>query len=217
MSNPSTQKFVKIDHIRDDVVLVKGGEMRAVLQVSSMNFALKSSQEQDAIIFGYRNFLNSLDFSVQILVNSRFVNIDDYLNNLQQMIKTQKSELLKMQTNEYIKFIKGFVEESSIVTTDFYVIVPFRLVEAAVRRGGAGERFKGLFGLGAKISTAETEKFLHYKGQLMQRADFISGGLHRIGLTARMLTTEELISLYWSLYNPGDLRKKHLVKSIFEQ
>lgn len=216
MPQPSTHQFVRIENIRDDVVIIRGGGLLAVLQVSSMNFALKSQQEQEAIVYEYQNFLNSLDFPLQILVNSRFVNIERYLQELEQKTRRQQNELLKMQTQEYIKFVQNFVQQASIVSTDFYVVVSFNLIESTLKSGGAGERLKSLFGAGGHAGEMEKDKFMQYKGQLIQRVDFVSGGLHRIGLTARMLLSEELISLYWSLYNPSDLRKKHLVKSIFE-
>lgn len=215
MAAPSTQKFIKIENIRDDVVIIRGGAMRAVLKVSSINLALKSPDEQEAVIFEYQNFLNSLEFSVQIFVNSRFTNIDDYLSNLKEMIPQQKSELLKMQTEEYIRFIKTFVESTDIVSTDFYLVVPFHLTETITARGGTGERLKGLFGISG--SAMDPEQFLHYKGQLVQRVDFVASGLHRVGLAARMLNTKELISLYWSLYNSSDLRKQNLIKPLFEE
>ncbi|MEX2144983.1 MAG: hypothetical protein WD712_01185 [Candidatus Spechtbacterales bacterium] len=216
MPETSTQDFVKIDNIRSDVVVAKGGHMRAILQVSSINLALKSQQEQEAIIYEYQNFLNSLDFSIQIFINSRLMNIDRYIESLQQRLTQETSDLLQMQTNEYINFIGQFVKEANIVATDFYVVVPFSLVETATMQGGAGERFKSVVGKSGELATIDPEKFSFYKGQLMQRVDFVSSGLHRLGLTARTLTTEELISLFWILYNPGDLRKRGLVKSIFD-
>src|SRR3989344_3632360 len=212
----STQDFVQIENIRSDVVVIKGGHMRAILQVSSLNFALKSQEEQEAIIYEYQNFLNSLDFPIQIFVNSRLTNIDGYIESLQQRLTQETSELLQMQTSEYINFIGEFVKEANIVATDFYVVVPFNLVEVATVQGGAGERFKSVTGQSGGLATMEPEKFRYYKSQLTQRVDFVSSGLHRLGLTARTLTTEELISLFWILYNPGDLRKRGLVKSIFE-
>lgn len=217
MPAPSTHEFIRLENIRDDIVVIRGGGLRAVLQVSSMNFALKSQQEQQAIVYEYQNFLNSLDFPVQILVNSRFVNIENYLQELEKKTRQQKNELLKMQTQEYIKFVQNFVQQANIISTDFYVIVPFDLIESSLKSGGAGERLRTLFGAGGGTSRMSKEKFMQYRGQIMQRVDFVSGNLHRLGLTARMLSTEELISLYWSLYNPGDLRKRHLIKSIFEQ
>ncbi|MDX1608135.1 MAG: hypothetical protein R3251_02915 [Candidatus Spechtbacterales bacterium] len=214
-TSASTQSVIPIDNIRNDVVVVKGGGLRAILQVSSVNFALKSRDEQEAIIFQYQNFLNSLDFPIQILVNSRLMNVDEYIANIEKMITKQQSELLKMQTSEYTKFIQRFVQEANIVSTDFYLIVPFSVIEVATTEGGAGERAKSLIGKQTQLGTMETEKFLYFKGQLMQRVDFTASGLHRMGISANMLRTDELISLFWSIYNGGDLRKRGSIKPMF--
>ncbi|MDX1535317.1 MAG: hypothetical protein R3346_00955 [Candidatus Spechtbacterales bacterium] len=218
MANPRTQDFVKVDNIRNDVVVVKGGQLRAILQVSSLNLALKSADEQEAIVYEYQNFLNSLDFPIQILVNSRLMNVDKYIEKLSTMVDKQNSPLMQMQTQEYIKFIQRFVEDVNIVSTDFYVVIPFSLIEVSTSEGGARERLKSLFGGGNadKLGTLNPEKFMFYRGQLMQRVDFIASGLHRIGVSVRMLPTEELISLFWSAYNPEDLRKRGLIKPLFE-
>ncbi|MEX0878056.1 MAG: hypothetical protein WDZ40_04385 [Candidatus Spechtbacterales bacterium] len=214
-STATTQSFIPIDNIRNDVVVVKGGELRAILQVSSVNFALKSHDEQEATIYQYQNFLNSLDFPIQILVNSRMMNVDEYVGTIQAMEAKQRSDLLKMQTQEYVKFIQRFVQEANIVSTDFYLIVPFSLIDVATTQGGANERMKSLIGKQSQLGTMEAEKFLYFKGQLMQRVDFVASGLHRMGISASMMTTEELVSLFWSIYNGGDLRKRGAIKPMF--
>lgn len=214
-TDTSTQQFVNIDNIRSDVVIVKGGEMRAILQTSSLNLALKSREEQEAIIFSYQSFINSLDFPIQILSNARRANIDEYIQNLKQLTKEQKSELLQIQTEEYINFISEFIEEANIISTNFYVVVPLSLLEIETQKGGAGERFKVLLGKGEKISELDEERFNHFKRQLMQRVNFVTSGLYRMGLTVEVLNTKELISLFWSLYNPEDLKRQSLVKSLF--
>jgi hypothetical protein len=211
----STQSFVKIDQIREGVVLLKGGGMRAVIRCSSLNFALKSQDEQDALIFEFQNFLNSLDFYVQIFINSRFLNIDDYVETLKEKEAEQANDLLRIQTTEYINFIKDFVANTNIVSTDFYVVVPFELVEAAGKTGGGG--LLSFFGLGRAPAKMEKKQFLHYKNQLSQRVEFVRAGLHRLGLTTKILPTDELIMLYWNLYNPQNLQKRTLMKSVFEK
>jgi hypothetical protein len=212
----STQSFVKVDQIRDGVVLLKGGGIRALLKCSSLNFALKSQDEQDAIIFEFQNFLNSLDFYIQIFVNSRFLNIDDYIETLKAKEAEQDNDLLRIQTKEYISFIKDFVASTNIVSTDFYVIIPFELSETAGKTGGGGGLLSFL-GLGRAPAKMEQAQFLHYKNQLLQRVEFIRAGLHRFGLTTKILSTEELIMLYWNMYNPQNLQKRTLMKSIFEK
>ncbi|MFY9457543.1 MAG: hypothetical protein WAP23_01250 [Candidatus Spechtbacterales bacterium] len=212
----STQSFVKIDQIREGVVLLKGGGIRALLKCSSLNFSLKSQDEQDAIIFEFQNFLNSLDFYIQIFVNSRFLNIDDYIETLKAKEAEQENDLLRIQTQEYISFIKDFVASTNIVSTDFYVTIPFEISEAAGKTGGAGGLLSFL-GLGKAPAKMARTQFLHYKNQLLQRVEFIRTGLHRFGLTTKILSTEELIMLYWNMYNPQNLQKRTLMKSVFEK
>lgn len=212
-----TQQLVPVETIRDDMVILKGGGMRALLHVSSLNFALKSPQEQEAIIFEYQNFLNSLEFPLQIFVTSRFANVDGYLEALQQQYYLQKSQLLQMQTQEYIKFVRAFTQNTDVVSTDFYLVVPFTAVEVRTEQGGALDRLKNVMNASGKLGSTSSSSFLRYRGNLMQRVDFVAAGLHRIGLRARVLTTAELIALYWSLYNSEDLKKKALLRSIFEE
>ncbi|MGA1046579.1 MAG: hypothetical protein ACO3UU_01085 [Minisyncoccia bacterium] len=125
----STQKYLSIDTIQDSVVVLKDGGLRAVLMTSSVNFDLKSSDEQDAIIYAYQNFINSLDFPIQIQVSSRVLNINGYLNYLSEFQQTQKNELLRLQIGEYSQFIKELVDGSNIVNKTFYVVIPFEPLE----------------------------------------------------------------------------------------
>lgn len=168
--------------------------------VSSINFDLKSEEEQRAVIYQFQSFLNSLDFSCQIVVQSRKLNITGYFDKLKELEKKQKNELLKVQTAEYRKFVENLVEEEMIMKKDFFVIVPFTLTEAV---GVSGGIFKGLskkkdfFGLGE-------ENFQRCRDQLWQRMEFVAVGLRRCGLTAIPLTTPELIEMFWSLYHPKE-------------
>jgi len=223
----STQSFLIIDTIHDGVVLLRGGGMRGLIKCSSINFALKAQDEQDAIVIEFQNFLNSLDFSAQIFINSRFLNIDDYIETLKKKQKEQENDLLRIQTAEYINFIKDFVETTNIVSTDFYIVVPFEAKETvgspengeektAPDSGGGGGLFSGLFG-SKKTSGLDRKKFLFYKNQLTQRIDFVKTGLHRFGVATKDLPTEELIMLFWNLYNPQNLQKRTLMKNVFEQ
>ena len=215
MKFPSTKTFINKDNIRNDIIILKGGKMRAILKVSSTNLALKSQEEQEATVFSYQNFLNALDFPIQILVSSRFMNLDNYVKNLQNLVDKQPTELMQMQTQEYINFIEEFLSQAHIITTDFYVVIPFELIDIEVDEGGGGERLKSLLGKQSELGSLEPEKFLSYKKQITQRAEFVASNLHRIGLEAKLLTTEELISLFWSLYNPEDLRRKGITRPIF--
>lgn len=201
----SAQKYLEIAEIKDGIVIMKNGSMKAILMVSSINFALKSIDEQDAIIYHYQSFLNSLDFSVQIVINSRQLNLDNYLQVLKDQEKKQMNELLRMQTSSYIEYIQGLVKMANIVSKTFYIVVPFSVSEA---KGGALSVLKGS-GSSAKLMSSRAT-FEKYKDQLFQRVDHVIENLSGTGLRMTMLNTQELIELYYNLYNPEISEKKGL-------
>ena len=190
MSKISTQQFLEIDQIKEGVIILKTKALRAVLMVSSLNFALKSEEEQKSTIYQYQNFLNSLDFSLEIIIQSRKVNLTGYLEKLKEMEAKQENELLKFQTMEYRNFIQKLIAGGAILSKNFFVVVPFTLAEIP----------------GIKTSKTDSsvteEKFQRAKAQLWQRTEFITMGLRRCGLQSTPLNTSELIELFWSLYHP---------------
>ena len=195
----SAQEFVDISEIKDNVVILKNGTLRAVLLVSSINFELKSSQEQEAIVASYQNFLNSLDFPVQILVSSRRLDIDPYLELLDEKEKTQENELLRFQIADYKNFVKNLVGTANIMTKSFYIVVPFALTE------GQKETFIDRIKTALNPKQAIVEKkmeFENYKSQLWQRVEHISAGLAGAGIRMVPLETKELIELFYNSYNP---------------
>lgn len=204
----SSQEFVAIKEIRDDVIILEDKAMRMILMASSLNFALKSGEEQEAIITQYREFLNSLDFSVQFFIESRHLNIEPYLGSLKEAEKKQVNELLKIQIREYIDFVKNFVSLTEIVSKTFYVVVPFSPPAfGGVKTGPLGiPNVFGMFGKGSAVKVdLKEEKFEEYKSQLLQRIQAVTQGLARIGIRAVSLNTEELIELFYKLYNPEEL------------
>src|SRR5438105_14872744 len=122
-----TQEFLEVKDIREGVLILKNNDIRGILMVSSLNFALKSAEAQSAIIYAFQSFLNSLDFSCQILIQSRRINITAYLDSLKSLQQRQTVELLKIQTTSYIQFIKDLVQGDSVMTKTFYVVVPYSL------------------------------------------------------------------------------------------
>lgn len=199
------QQFLAIDSIRDGTVVLKDGGVRAVLMCSSLNFALKSGDEQDAIIFQYQNFLNALDFPVQFVIHSRRLNIEPYLEALAERQKEEESGLLKTQIAEYGEFIRTFVDATNIMAKSFFVVVPF--TPTALEGGrGIGALLSAL-GLGAKTGAADERAFEEYRRQLLQRVDTVLEGLQRFGIRAAPLNTEELIELFYGLYNPTEFEK----------
>ncbi len=207
-SAESAQKFLSIETIRDGIVVLKHAQgLRAVVMVSALNFALKSEDEQDALVMQYENLLNALDFSMQFVVQSRRLNIQPYLETLAARAQEETGELLKVQIAEYIEFVKTFVELSQIVSKTFYAVVPFQ-PSILERQPGLIKRLGGFWGGTASTEfTSPEDEFAHFKGQLLQRVDAVSLGLKRLGLRTAMLNTEELIELFYGLYNPTESQK----------
>ena len=202
----ASQEFLPIKTIRDGIVILKDGGLRSILMTSSINFELKSSQEQDAVILQFQNFLNSLDFSVQFFITSRRLNIEPYLDTLRERQKMEPGELLKIQIAEYIEFVKNFVETSNIVAKTFYAVVPYSppIIEL---EAGALKKVFSAFGKKTRPDANKQEKFEEQRTQLYQRVDTVKQGLTRTGVRAVPLNTEELIELFYGLYNPGEIEK----------
>lgn len=204
----STQQLVDIEAIREGVVVLKSGTMRAILMCSSVNLALKSQDEQDALIFQYQNFLNGLDFPIQFSIHSRKLDITEYIADLKKTLKEQDNELLRIQTEEYIDFIQSFVGMQNIMSKTFAVVVPYSIGEDA--KSSLADR---LFG-GKKSSSfthMSDEEFLKYKNQLWQRVENVVAGLRAFGVRALPLDNNELVELLFDLYNPGETGKQFLM------
>lgn len=203
------QQLVEIQEIRDGVIVLKDGSLRVVLIASSINFALKSQDEQDAIVLQYQNFLNSLDFSVEFFIQSRRLNIEPYLDALRDRLKREYNELLKIQTTEYIDFVKAFVESSNIMTKNFYAVVPYTPIHIP-NQESVRNTFSSLLGSQKTAAERQGERendFDEYKTQLYQRMEVVRQGLVRTGVRVVPLNTEELIELFYNLYNPGEAEK----------
>jgi len=204
----STQKYLSIMEIRDNCVVLKDGTLRAVLIVSSVNFSLKSEEEQEAVIQSYIQFLNSLDFNLQIVIQSRKLNIDSYLERLEALEKEQTNELLKMQTKEYRQYVSELVEMADIMSKRFYVVVPY---------SGRIEKPKQFFAMLKEALSPGTvihlkkKKFEKYREELFKRVDYVRDSLSSIGLRAEPLDTQSLIELYYNTYNPDVYSQQTLV------
>ncbi len=199
----ATQTFVPIKEIRDGIIILKDGGLRLILMASSINLSLKSTEEQEAILLQFQNFLNSIDFSIQIVAESRKLDIRPYLLTLEERMKEQLEPLLKTQTKEYIEFIKAFTEKVAIMKKSFFVVVPYSGVSIA---GSALP--SGLFGAkksAATVAEDATAKFEEQRSQLEQRAAVVTQGLSSIGVRTVALRTEEAVELFYKIFNPGDL------------
>jgi hypothetical protein len=200
MADSTSQQFLEVDQIREGVIILKDKTLRGVLMVSSLNFALKSEEEQTAIIYQFQSFLNSLDFSCQILAQSRRLNITGYLDQLKQLELKQTNELLKIQTKSYREFVEGLVKQGTIMKKGFFVIIPFY---PPVLGGG---RKKSVIELpkGTPPPTLTEENFQRNKIQLWQRMEFVALGLKRCGLQAVPLITPEIVELLWEWHHPKE-------------
>lgn len=200
IGNP-TQSFLKLSEIRDDTIIMQDGTLRAVLAVSSTNFDLKSEEEQNALIYSYQRFLNSLEFHVQILLQSRKMDIGEYTEKLKGMMERQTNELLRMQTGEYIEFINRLVESANVMNKNFYVIVPY---EMSVQATAGGSIFSKLFGTGkVQQIQARQQAFADYRKQLGERVGSVASNLGSAGLRVVRLNTDQLIELVYNSYNFG--------------
>lgn len=195
----STQKFLDIASIHDDVVVMKDGTLRAVLMVSSINFALKSEDEQNALIGSYASFLNTLDFPIQVVIQSRPLNVDNYLMRLVDAEKTQENELLRLQIADYRNFISELVQLGQIMSKKFFVIIPFNPLSD--KRKSFWSRLSETItpALSVRLQRA---KFLERKKNLNMRTDQVVGHLGSMGLNVVALDTQSLIELYYNSYNP---------------
>ncbi len=189
MAAKSAQDFIPIKQVRDGIIILKNKGLRSVLMVSSINIALKSREEQEAILYQFQAFLNSLDFPCQIVVQSRKTNITGYIEKIRKLEEEQKNELLKQQTVGYREFLEDFVKRESIYTKNFFVVVPYAVPTIGSKKGSSG-------------GDLNEESFQRAKDQIYQRMEFVALGLRRCGLHCAPLTTIEVIELFWSLFHP---------------
>lgn len=195
----ATQSFVPLQDVHDDVVILKDGQMCMVLLASSINFALKSADEQQAILSQFQSFLNSLDFSIQIYVQSRRLDIRPYLEILKEREGAQDNDLMRVQLREYIEFISTFTTQVDIMTKNFFVVIPYTPGNLEV--GGISKFLKPKEGAKERAN----DKFFEDRTQLEQRVSVVEQGLSRIGIRTAPLGTEELVELFYHIFNPEDL------------
>lgn len=204
----STQQYLNIAEIKDDTIVMRDGTLRAVLLVSSINFALKSEDEQNAVIESYVRFLNNLSFTLQIVIQSRELDIDNYLEYLKIKEKEQTNKLLKVQTADYINYIKELTSLGKIMNKRFYVMVPYNPLT---------DKHKGFFSLigealkPATIIKLKEKTFKNYQEMLERRVDSVTGGLESMGVAVARLDTQSLIELYYKTYNPETSKNQELV------
>ncbi|MBP9762693.1 hypothetical protein KBD34_03675 [Patescibacteria group bacterium] len=203
-----TQRFLDVAEIREDVVVLKDGTLRAILLVSSVNFALKSVDEQQAIVQAYMQFVNSIDFPIQIVIQSRRMNIDTYIRQINETEKKINNDLLKKQIKDYRDFIRQLVKMGDIMQKRFYIAVP--LNPATVQTKGFWQRLQEIFTPSLAFKFSE-DRFKKQKFELELRVSQISSGLSSMSLSAVQLDTQSLIELFYNVYNPDLYEAQPLV------
>ncbi len=206
----ATQEFIEIKEVRDGIVVLKDGGLRAIVLANSVNLSLKSEDEQKATILQFQNFLNTLDFSVQISVQSRRLDIRPYLLLLEDRIKVQTEPLMKLQTKEYIEFIKNFTDSVAIMTKTFFLVIPYT---HTILKSDTG-MFGKLFSKKNKDQerAAQQVDFEEKRSQLEERVSVIQQGLGRCGINSAQLGTEEVVEVFYKVFNPGEVEGKIKLK-----
>ena len=207
---PSTVKYLSIAEVRNDTIVMKDGSLRAVVLVSSINFFLKSEDEQEAIIQNYRQLLNTFDFPLQIVIQSRKYDISKYLEKLEKIEKTQTNDLLRLQIADYRQFVGELIEIGQIMDKRFLVVIPYDAVSDKHR--GFFAQMKELFSAAGDI-VLKNDQFLKRKHLLDLRVDNVSSGLLSMGLNAARLDTQGLIEAFYTIYNPDVSPQEKMVET----
>lgn len=196
----STQKLLDFKAVKDGVLVLKNNGLRAIIMCSSINFSLMSQEEQKGKLFAYQDFLNSLDFPIQIVIQSKKLNIKRYLEKIKQAERVQENELLKMQIAEYAEYIMSLVELANITSNHYYVVVSYTN-PAHAPSVGIMEKIKDFVSPGAKAKIKVTT-FEEDKKELAMRVQTVLSGLSGVGIKTALLDTQEVIELLYSVYNP---------------
>jgi len=204
---PATQRYLDIAEIRDDMIILKDGTVRAVMLVSSINFSLKSSEEQEAIIQSYMTFLNGLEYPIQIVIQSRHMNIDAYMASLDEQEKKTTNDLLRTQIADYRNFVKELVVLGEIMQKKFFLVVPYDPVT---------NKQKNFFSRLSEALSPSAAANLNQKqmqdrrDQLSRRVEIIMSGLTSMSLQAVRLDTQGLIEVFYTAYNPDLFEQERL-------
>ena len=200
-TKPSTQKFVPVQDVHDNVLILKDGKMCVILLASSINFALKSQEEQQAILQQFQTFLNTLDFSLQIYIQSRRLNIEPYLAQLAEQESGQYNDLMRIQLREYIDFVRKFTTEVDVMTKNFFVVVSYTPSRINAQKG-----ITNLFSGSSGQPTTERSTFEEHRTQLDQRVNVVEQGLNRLSVRTVPLQDDDLVELYYHIFNPQDVK-----------
>ncbi len=203
----STQQHIPFSAVYDDVIVTKKGQFCQILMVNSVNFGLKSEEEQNAIIAQYQSFLNSLTFPIQIVMHSKRLDLTNYIKDLENRVGQEPNELIRYQIQEYSDFVQKLISIANIMDKKFFIVVPQLLPSTELSGGGA---LSGIFGNPNVHLQVPLKKFLKIKEEIVQRSNVIISGLSSMGITSQILSTKQIIEVFYRTYNPEDAAKESL-------
>lgn len=188
----SSRRQIQIKEVKDNILILPNLEYRVILETSSVNFELKSEAEQDVLIDGFQNFLNSLNCQLQILVRVREVDVDHYIEDILRLKENEKEKVYLNQLDDYCHFIRNLVAGNKILSRKFYVVIPYR---------GEGKN----------------KDFKLIKEQLKLLSDIVIKGIEKLGMKARTLNSLEILDLFYSFYNPNQIKTQMLSKETLQK
>lgn len=191
-SKISSRRQIQIKEVKDDILVLPNNEYRSIIETSSINFELKSEEEQDVLIDGFQNFLNSLPCQLQILVRVREVNIDHYLEQIGKSKHTEKEKIYKDQIDNYSEFITDLISGNKILSRRFFVVIPYHHIDS-------------------------NKDFKLIKEQIHLSRDIVLKGLEKLGMKAKNLDSLELLNLFYSFYNPDQIKTQELKGDTIER
>jgi hypothetical protein len=207
---PSTQEHLPIAGIQDGVILMTDGSIRVVLKLEPINFDLKSENEQNAIIYGYQGFLNSLDFPIQFIIQSKQLDLERYLIKLKESHKNTTNDLLRIQIEDYVGFVRRLISVANIMSKRFYAVISYN----AVTKQSSVSQFTSIFHKQPTGPLMDQDQFVRWRAEANNRASIIANGLARLGVKSRLLGTQELIELFYGIYNPDVATEERLTEDV---
>lgn len=209
-SKISTQQHIPFSAVYDDVLVTKKGQFCQIIMVNSVNFGLKSEEEQNSIIYQYQSFLNSLSFPIQIIMHSKRLDLNNYIKDMESRIPLEPNELIRYQIQEYVDFVQKLISIANIMDKKFFIIISHNLPPTEA----SGKGFGGLFGSPNVHLKVPLKKFLQIKSELTQKTNVISSGLASMGITSQVLSTKQIIELFYRIYNPDEAMKAQLEENV---
>jgi len=201
-SGNSSEQFVNIHEIRGPIVILKDGSLRVIVEAMSVNFDLKSADEKTSMIVGFQNFLNSVDFPMQIVIDSRKLDISNYIASVELVAQGLRNELLKVHANEYMRFVSGLTDLANVVSKKFYLVIPYYATEIGVQKVGIKDKIKNVFTTTNVMKDISNEKLQKYILQLDQRVALVRNGVEQMGVKTKIIEQDALATLYYNYYNP---------------